>query len=142
MKQLEKRSLQKLLFFALLLSSALLLAAPAMAQDNGQNANQNNGQSGVAQGILVGKSKAWIAVRVEDKESGRTQTVRLSPVWVGGQPKLGGGPDKRILAIFEQLNKGDRLKFAWLRDGKNLYVTNIQVLPPQDEQGEEDEAQE
>lgn len=133
----------KLLFFALLLGGAMLLSAPVMAQNNNQN-NQNNTQTGVAQGVLVGKGKGWISVNVEDKESGRAQTVRLSPVWVGGLPKFGGGPDKRMLAIFEQLKKGDNLKFSWLRDGKNLYVTQLQVLPAQDEQGDngdDDDAQ-
>lgn len=53
-----------------------------MAQNNNQN-NRNNAQTGVAQGVLVGKGKGWISVNVEDKESGRAQTVRLSPVWGG-----------------------------------------------------------
>jgi hypothetical protein len=127
---LQESTLQKLLLVALLMSGAWL---------TGASAQENNPETGVAQGILVGKGKGWIAVSVENKEQGgRAQTVRLSPVWVGGLPKFGGGPDKRILAIFEQLKKGDNLKFAWLRDGNNLYVTNIQVLPPQSE-SEEDE---
>ncbi len=137
MKQLQT-SLQKLLFVALLFCGALLLSAPSVAQGNNQN-QQDNSQTGVAQGILVGKGKGWIAVSVENKEQGDAQTVRLSPVWVGGLPKLGGGPDKKMLLIFEQLKKGDNLKFAWLRDSNNIYVTDIKVLPPQDEKGEGDD---
>lgn len=142
-KVLQNLNLQKMLFITVLLSG-MLLAAPMVAQNNNQgNAQQNNSQTGVAEGILVGKGKGWIAVSVENEETGRAQTVRLSPVWVGGLPKFGGGPDKRMLAIFEQLQKGDNLKFAWLRDGNNLYVTNIQVLPPQNEQddGQKDDGQ-
>jgi hypothetical protein len=126
MKQLQKQYL-KLLFLALLIGGAWL---------TGASANDGNAQSGVAQGVLVDKGQGWIAVSVENKEQGaRAQTVRLSPVWIGGLPKNGGGPDKRMLLIFEQLKIGDNLKFAWLRDGKNLYVTDIQVLPAQDEDG-------
>lgn len=115
-----------LVFVFLLFGGARLMPAPVSAQ----NAEQNDAQTGVAQGVLVGKGKGWIAVRPENSN----QTVRLSPVWVGGLPKFGGGPDKRMLALFEQLKVGDNLKFAWLRDGKNLYVTDLQVLPPQDEE--------
>lgn len=141
--KLLQTSLQKLVFVALLFCGALLLSAPAMAQDNNQN--QQSNLTGVAQGILVGKGEGWIAVSVENKEQGgRAQTVRLSPLWVGGLPKFGGGPDKRMLLIFEQLKKGDNLKFAWLRDGNDLYVTDLKVLPPQDkkDKGDEDEGDE
>jgi hypothetical protein len=133
---LQKSTLQKLLLVALLMSSGLLMSGAWLS---GASAQENNPETGVAQGILVGKGKGWIAVSVVSKEQGgQAQTVRLSPMWVGGLPKFGGGPDKRILAIFEQLKKGDHLKFAWLRDGNNLYVTNIQVLPPQgDDAGQE-----
>jgi hypothetical protein len=126
----------KLCFIALLVCGAWLCSASAQESNPNQN-NPDNAQTGVAQGVLIGKGKGWIVVRVEDKKSGRVQNVRLSPVWVGGLPRQGGGPDKRMLAIFEQLKVGDNLKFSWLRDGKNLYVTSIQVLPPQDEEGTE-----
>jgi hypothetical protein len=52
-------------------------------------------------------------------------------------PRQGGGPDKRMLALFRQLVVGSRLKVAWMRSGEQLCVTNIQVLrPPQDEEND------
>ena len=119
--------LPKVVLAVLLASGAWMLSAPATAQENAQ--------TGVAEGIVTAKGEAWIAVRPD----GERESVRLMPRWVGGLPKMGGGLDKRMLAIFQQLQVGTRVKFTWLND-EHLRVLELQVLPPKKEDGKESES--
>jgi hypothetical protein len=86
-------------------------------------------QTGVTEGVLTAKGETWIAVQAD----GVHESTKLVPCWIGGLPQNGGGLDKRMLALFQQLVVGSRLKVAWVR-GEHLCVTAIQVLslPGQD----------
>jgi hypothetical protein len=88
-------------------------------------------QTGVTEGVLTAKGEAWIAVRADNAE----ESTKLVPCWVGGLPRNGGGLDKRMLALFQQLVIGSRLKVAWVQS-ERLCVTKIQVLSlPGEEDG-------
>ena len=67
-----------------------------------------NAQSGSG-GLLTAKGDNFIEVKADGEEKGR----RYVPHWVGGAPAQGGGPDKKMLAVFEKLKVGSRIRLVW-----------------------------
>jgi hypothetical protein len=119
------------------LPASTLLCAPTVRADEpqanehqgdepqGNNGNNEQPRSGVAEGILTGKGEGFILVRAD----GERESTRLLPRWIGGTPKQGGGIDKQMLLIFQQLVVGSRLKVAWIYD-EHYRAVKIQVLQP------------
>jgi hypothetical protein len=47
------------------------------------------------------------------KAFGEEKARKYFPRWIGGAPDQGGGPEKKMLQAFEQLQVGDHVRLAW-----------------------------
>jgi hypothetical protein len=47
------------------------------------------------------------------KADGEEQAREYVPHWVGGLPKDGGGPDKKMVAEIAKVKVGSRVKIQW-----------------------------
>ena len=63
---------------------------------------------GTAVGTVVEKGKASVMIR---SDSGKM--ARYIPRWIGGHPRDGGGPEKKIVAAISRLRPGDRVTVTW-----------------------------
>lgn len=137
-KHRTARALSTLLFAALPLST--LVCTPTSRADelqrNEQQGDNQQARSGVTEGILTAKGEGFIMVRA----NGENESTRLLPRWIGAAPKQGGGLDKQMLIIFQQLIVGSRLKVAWIYD-EHFRAVKVQVLhvPGQDDAGNGEE---
>ncbi len=66
-------------------------------------------RSGTVVGVITAKGPAFIEVKAEGEEKGR----RYVPHWVGGLPKDGGGPDKKMVETIKKLKVGSRVRVQW-----------------------------
>jgi len=80
-----------------------------------------------ARSVLVGTvastGPAWIEVKGDD---GKTR--RYIPLWSGGMPAQGGGPDKEIVRRIQALEPGQRVRIDWRQDHR-LRVLSIEPAP-------------
>jgi hypothetical protein len=81
------------------------------------------GKKGTAIGILTEKGPNFIELKADGEEKGR----RYVPQWVGGNPNMGGGPDKKVLNVIGDLKVGSRLEVEWVFE-ERLRVLNVKVL--------------
>jgi hypothetical protein len=81
------------------------------------------GKKGKAIGVLTDKGKGFIEVKADGEEKGR----RYVPMWIGGNPAQGGGPDKTMLKIISELKVGSRLEVEWLFE-ERFRVMGVKVL--------------
>jgi hypothetical protein len=87
---------------------AALLAACALQAEAGEK-KKDEKRGGTIIGVLTAKGKDFVEVKAPGEEKGR----RYVPHWVGGLPAQGGGPDKKVMKLFEPLKVGDRVRLDW-----------------------------
>jgi hypothetical protein len=85
-----------------------LLAAPGDNKDTG-DAKKAKKRGGTVIGTLTKKGDNFIEVKADGEEKAR----KYVPHWVGGAPAKGGGPDKKMLAVFRKLQVGSRVEVKW-----------------------------
>jgi hypothetical protein len=66
-------------------------------------------RGGTVIGTLTKKGDNFIEVKADGEEKAR----KYVPHWVGGNPAQGGGPDKKMLAVFRKLKVGSRVEVKW-----------------------------
>ena len=104
-----------------------LLSGPSPAQDKKEK-DPLEGKKGKTIGMLTEKGDTFIEVKADGEEKGR----RYVPQWVGGDPKQGGGLDKKVLASFKELKIGSRIEVEWVFE-ERLRALKVKVLaPPKD----------
>jgi len=89
-------------------------------------------RSGTVVGALtakgdVSKGQAWIEVKADGEEKAR----KYVPHWVGGAPKDGGGPDKKVMAKIKTLEVGSRVRLEWEFEERPR-VVKVEVLKAPD----------
>jgi hypothetical protein len=80
-------------------------------------------RSGTVVGELTAKGKNWIKVRADGEATPR----QYVPHWVGGAPKDGGGPDKKMLQAISKLEVGSRVRLEWEFEERPR-VVKVEVL--------------
>jgi hypothetical protein len=92
------------------LSLALGLGQSGTAVAQGEKgADKEKKKGGTVTGVITKKGPNFIQVKAFGEEEPR----QYVPHWVGGQPKDGGGPDKKMLAVFAKLKVGDQVRVVW-----------------------------
>ena len=66
-------------------------------------------RSGTVIGVVTDRGDNWVEVKAAGEEKAR----RYVPHWVGGQPKDGGGPDKKMVEKIKKLEVGSRVRLEW-----------------------------
>lgn len=89
----------------------------------GKKKDAKEGRKGTTIGVLVKKEKNTIEVLADGEEAPR----KYVPPWKGGLPKDGGGPDKAILKLFEELKVGSRVEVEWMFE-ERLRALSVKVL--------------
>lgn len=85
-------------------------SAALLAQDKKEGGkDEPKVKKGKLMGVVVAKTKNSIKVKAFGEEKER----EYFPHWVGGLPKDGGGPDKKMLATFEKLKVGQKIRLTW-----------------------------
>lgn len=102
---------------------ALVGSDAAQAQEKKKEKSPLEGKKGTVVGTLVGKEKNAIEVKADGEEKGR----KYVPQWKGGAPAQGGGPDKAMLKIFNELKVGSRIEVEWLFE-ERLRAISVKVL--------------
>src|SRR4051794_31716973 len=87
----------------------LLFAGFLSAADEKPSKEEPAKKSGTVAGVLTAKGDNWIEVKADGEEKAR----RYVPNWVGGAPKDGGGPDKKMVQAIRDLNVGSRVRVDW-----------------------------
>jgi hypothetical protein len=87
-------------------------------------------KAGVAEGILVSKDKNSISVLVDGSE----EPMRFTPHWRGGNPKDGGGFDKKMVVRLKELIISNRVRVKWEYEERHR-VLDVQVLTPKSKRG-------
>jgi hypothetical protein len=80
-------------------------------------------KSGKVIGVVTAKGKGFIEVKAFGEEKAR----KYYPRWIGATPVQGAGPEKKILALFEKLKVGDRIRLSWMFDERPRAV-QIEIL--------------
>lgn len=107
-------------FLAAVLTS-LCLAVAAPADEKKDRAKE--GKKGTVVGTLTARGDNFIEVKADGEEKGR----RYVPHWRGGAPAAGGGPDKKMLAVFKTLKVGSRVRVEWAYE-ERYRVEKVEVL--------------
>ena len=112
------------------LALLLVLAAPAGADDK-----KEEKKSGTVTGVVTAKDQAWVEVKAAGEEKAR----RYVPHWRGGQPKDGGGPDKKLVEAIGKIPVGSQVRLEWEFDERPR-VVKIELLkaPDNAKEGEKD----
>lgn len=87
----------------------------------------DEGKKGSTVGVLVEKGKGAIFVRGD----GEVQARRFVPEWKGGAPAQGGGLDKEMLKVFEELKVGSRIEVDWVFH-ERLRALKVKVIKQAD----------
>lgn len=87
-------------------------------------------KSGVAEGILVSKDRNSISVLVD----GAKEPMRFTSHWRGGNPKDGGGFDKKMVEKLEELIVSNRVRVKWEYEERHR-VVEVEVLTPKSKRG-------
>ena len=80
-------------------------------------------RGGTIVGLVSARDKNWIEVRAEGEEKPR----RYVPHWVGGAPRDGGGPDKKMVEAIARVKVGSRVRIRWEFEERPR-VVQIEVL--------------
>lgn len=125
------------------LVTAFCLAVPAggvlaeeKAAKEGKEAKAKSeleGKKGTVIGVVTAKGPSFIEVKAEGEEKGR----RYVPHWVGGLPKDGGGPDKKMLEVIKGVTVGSRVRVAWEYQERPR-VVKLDVLEAAAEKGKDE----
>jgi hypothetical protein len=105
------------------LLTAALLASAGLGQQQAGAKKEEKKRSGTIVGTLTEKGPNFIEVKAAGEEKAR----RYVPQWVGGNPNQGGGPDKKVLKLFEGLKVGDRVRLEWEFD-ERARVLHVEAL--------------
>jgi hypothetical protein len=84
-------------------------------------------RSGTVVGLLTAKAERWIEVKADGEEKSR----RYIPHWKGGNPAMGGGPDKKTLELIRELSVGSRIKLDWSFE-EHFRIEKVEVLKKAD----------
>jgi RNA polymerase sigma factor (sigma-70 family) len=76
-------------------------------------------------GLLVAKSANSIDVRAD----GEKEAKRYIPMWIGGLPKDGGGPDAATVEAIKKLRVPNRVRLNW-EFQEHLRVLRVEVVEP------------
>src|SRR5262245_44585298 len=84
------------------------------AEDKSREEKKSEKKSGTVVGVITKKGdskkrEVWIEVTADGEEKGR----RYVPHWRGGAPKDGGGLDKEMAKMIEDLKVGQRIRLEW-----------------------------
>ena len=105
-----------------------LMTSGVTAQDKKKEKDPNEGKKGKTIGTLTEKSEKFIEVKADGEEKGR----RYVPQWVGGDPSKGGGLDKKMVKVFNELKVGSRVEVEWVFE-ERFRALKVNVLaPPKD----------
>ncbi len=119
--------IHQLLGVTLFVLALALMAGSSVAQEKKEK-DPLEGKKGKTIGTLTEKGDNFIQVKADGEEKGR----KYVPQWVGGDPKQGGGPDKKMVATFKELKIGSRIEVEWLFE-ERLRALKVTVLaPPKD----------
>jgi hypothetical protein len=80
-------------------------------------------RSGTVVGVVTAKGPAFLEV----KAAGEDKARRYVPKWVGGLPKNGGGPDKKMMATIKAIKVGSRVRLNWVFEERPR-VVKVEVL--------------
>jgi hypothetical protein len=94
---------------ATVLLSVVGILAQAVVVNAADEKKEPNKRTGTVVGALTAKGENWVEVRADGEEKAR----RYVPHWIGGAPKDGGGPDKKVVAIIRKLKVGSRVRLEW-----------------------------
>jgi hypothetical protein len=84
------------------------LIAPVSNADE-KDKKEPEKRGGTVVGEVTAKKTNMIAVKADGEEKAREYV----PHWVGGLPKDGGGPDKKMVAEIAKVKVGSRVKIQW-----------------------------
>ena len=87
-------------------------------------------KSGVIEGILVSKEKNSITVLPD----GAKEPMRFTLHWRGGNPKDGGGFDKKMVEELKELIVTNRVRVKWEYEERHR-VVEVQTLTPKSKRG-------
>ncbi len=87
-------------------------------------------KSGGTEGILVSKDKNSITVLPD----GAKEPMRFTPHWRGGNPKDGGGLDKKMVEELKELIVSNRVRVKWEYEERHR-VVDVQTLIPRSKRG-------
>lgn len=102
--------------------------AALLAQDKKEGGkDEPKVKKGKLMGVVVAKTKNSIKVKAFGEEKER----EYFPHWVGGLPKDGGGPDKKMLATFEKLKVGQKIRLTWEWE-ERFRAVEVEILDKDD----------
>lgn len=111
-------------------SLAILMALMAFVGITGALRSQGDkkegkpGQrKGELTGVVTGKGDNWIEVKADGEEKAR----KYVPHWRGGNPNMGGGPDKAMVAELKKVPLKSRVRLEWSFEERPR-VEKIEVL--------------
>ncbi|MBM4095265.1 MAG: hypothetical protein FJ261_00650 [Planctomycetes bacterium] len=80
-------------------------------------------RKGELTGVVTGKGDNWIEVKADGEEKAR----KYVPHWRGGNPNMGGGPDKAMEAELKKVPLKSRVRLEWSFEERPR-VEKIEVL--------------
>ncbi|MFM7109687.1 MAG: hypothetical protein ACKO26_00970 [Planctomycetota bacterium] len=111
-------------------SLAILMALMAFVGINGALRSQGDKKEGKPRqrkgeltGVVTGKGDNWIEVKADGEEKAR----KYVPHWRGGNPNMGGGPDKAMVAELKKVPLKSRVRLEWTFEERPR-VEKIEVL--------------
>jgi len=114
-------------YLSCVLLAVFVLFSPTTGQEKKEK-DPMEGKKGKTIGTLTEKGDNFIEVKADGEEKGR----KYVPQWVGGDPKQGGGPDKKMVATFKELKLGSRIEVEWVFE-ERLRALKVKLLaPPKD----------
>lgn len=85
--------------------------------------NKPESRKGEVTGVVAAKGDNWIEVKADGEEKAR----RYVPHWRGGNPNMGGGPDKAMVAELKKVPLKSRVRLEWSFEERPR-VEKIEVL--------------
>jgi len=85
------------------------------------------GKKGTVIGTLTTKTENTIELKADGEKKAR----KYVPLWRGGAPAQGGGPDKEIVKIISGLKVGSRIEVEWVFE-ERLRCLKITVVKAAD----------
>lgn len=107
----------------IVLAGVLLAGAIGADVPGDDKTDEPEKKSGSVVGVLTAKGTAWIEVKADGEQKARRYVAN----WVGGAPQEGGGPDKKVVKLIEELTLGSRLRLEWKFDERPRIV-KVEVL--------------
>ena len=109
--------------FRLLLTGLVFAAVGVPALSGEEKKKEPEKKSGTVTGVVTARDDKSVEVKADGEEKAR----RYVPHWVGGEPKDGGGPDKKMVATIGKLKVGSRVRLEWKFE-ERARVVKIELL--------------